>query len=102
MTRQPKFELGKVVITPGIQGITDRFNFNPHEILERHLAMDCSDMDAIDQQANAHALKDGGRIFSKFIFIPNLQVSIDVFVITEACGDDGKRESTCILLPTEY
>ncbi len=102
MTKQPRFELGKVVITPGIQGIIERFYFNPHEILERHLAMDCSDMDAEDQQANSDALVNGSRIFSKFIFIPNLQVSIDVFVITEACDNEGMRQSTCILLPGEY
>ena len=41
---------------------------------------------------------DGSRILSAF----RLKTGVKVWVLTEAVGDDGKRASTCLLLPEEY
>ena len=55
-------------------------------------------MDADDSRANEEALIDEGRIFSAYL----LKDQTRIWVITEAVGDDGKRASTCVLLPEEY
>lgn len=51
-----------------------------------------------DQKLNQEALKDGSRIFSAYM----LPTDVKIWCITTATDDDGKRESTCILLPDEY
>jgi len=43
-------------------------------------------------------LLDGGRLLSAYV----LPSGISIWVITEAASDDGRRASTCILLPEEY
>jgi hypothetical protein len=47
--------------------------------------------------ANQSALKDGSRIFSSYIIGDD-----KVWVITEAVNEDGSRNSTTVLLPSEY
>lgn len=51
-----------------------------------------------DHRANEMSLMDGSRILSSF----RLKTGVKVWVLTEAVGDDGKRASTCLLLPEEY
>jgi hypothetical protein len=96
------FSLGHCVITRGIQDLINRYDLNPHEFIARHHACDFSEMDKSDQQANMDAIKCGARIFSKYTFKPSSDISIDVFVITEAKDDKNVRNSTCILMADEY
>jgi hypothetical protein len=51
-----------------------------------------------DHHANQMSLTDGSRILSVF----RLKTGEKVRVLTEAVGGDGKRASTCLLLPDEY
>jgi hypothetical protein len=68
------------------------------EFLRRHAAGDWGDLGAEDKAANERALRDGSRLFSKY----HTNRDEAIWIITEAVGDDGKRASTCVLLPDEY
>jgi hypothetical protein len=70
----------------------------PGEILNRHLRGDWGLVDDEDKALNDSALIDGSRLLSAF----ETKAGTKLWVITEAVGDDGKRASTCILLPSEY
>lgn len=71
---------------------------SPLSILRRHTSGDWGDLDTDDRKANEAALVDGSRIFSSYK-LPNGE---KVWVITTAEDDQGRRESTCILLPDGY
>ena len=92
----PKFSPGQLVATQGANA-----SFTPEEqrrCLARNLQGDWGDPCAEDKAANDQALKDGSRILSSY----NLSGNQKLWIITEAVGDDGQRESTCMLLPEEY
>jgi hypothetical protein len=98
MTTTAKFDLGKVVATPGALAALEKTKESIAGFLARHHRCDWGVMDADDQKANFEALVDEGRIFSTYL----LKDGTKIWIITEAVGDDGKRESTCVLLPEEY
>ena len=66
--------------------------------LQRHLAGDWGDVDADDRRENELSLQNGWRILSAY----TLSDRTKIWVITEAANDEGVRESTCFLLPSEY
>ena len=70
----------------------------PQEFLARHLRLEQGELYNDDHHANEMSLADGSRILSAF----RLKTGVKVWVLTEAVGDDGKRASTCLLLPEEY
>lgn len=93
-----KFSLGEIVATPGAMvafaGTREAFS----TFLDRHVSGDWGDMSDADKRANDEAIVDGGRIFSAY----TLKDGIRIWIITEAVGDNGRRASTCVLLPEEY
>ncbi len=93
MTSKPRFQLGKIVATPGALQTLDEAGCTPLELLRRHVAGDWGDLDDEDQEANERALLDGSRIFSAYV----LSSGEKLYVITEA-----DRSSTCVLRPDEY
>lgn len=93
-----KFEPGQQVATPGALRAIHQSGESLLRLMSRHLSGDWGDLDADDKTANDAALIDGSRIFSAYM----LTSGEKVWVITEAVGDDGKRASTCVLLPDEY
>jgi len=87
-----KFDLGRLVGTPGALEALQDLGIHPFTLLERHSAGDWGDMSQPDKEANDQALVEGSRIFSSY------KLKSETFwVITEA-----DRSSTCILLPHEY
>ena len=98
MSDKPKFTLGQLVATPGALAAMERAGQAPLDFLSRHVAGDWGDMSDGDKQLNDQALKDGSRIFSAYTTLK----AEKLWVITEAVGGDGRRASTCILLPEEY
>lgn len=95
-TRQMKFETGQMLIT---RGVTDNFSENEwHRCIERHVSGDWGDLCEEDIEANQQALKTGDRLLSAYKFPDGRKV----YVITEAADDDGHREATTALLPSEY
>ena len=93
-----KFDLGQVVATPGALRCLEEAEQGAAEFLHRHNAGDWGDLCEGDKMANEAALVDGSRLFSKY----HTKLGVALWVISEAVGDDGKRGSTCVLLPEEY
>jgi hypothetical protein len=90
---KPKFNLGKLVATPGaLEALTDAGQ-TPMDFVSRHLVGDWGEPCDPDRQANEDALRDGARLFSVY----RTAKGIKIWVITEA-----DRSSTCVLLPEEY
>lgn len=98
MTDKPKFELGQVVATPGFLDAVKKAGQTVREFVDRHLLLEQGELCDDDHRANQMSLADGSRILSAF----RLKTGVKVWVLTEAVGDDGKRASTCLLLPEEY
>jgi hypothetical protein len=92
------FPLGEVVATPAAIKAIREAGQTPFDLLTRHRRGDWGDLDADDRRLNDGAVKDGSRILSAY----PLRTGTKVWVITEAAGDDGRRASTCLLLPDEY
>ena len=88
---EPKFPLGRLVCTPGIQAKVPLPEVA--QALERHSQGDWGDCSPEDQRANNEALENGSRLFSVY----HTSDSTRFWVITEA-----DRASTCVLLPSEH
>ena len=93
-----KFELGQQVATPEALRVFHQAGESLLRYLGRHLAGDWGDLGEEDRRLNDAALLDGSRLFSAY----TLRTGVTVWVITDAVGEDGKRASTCVLLPDEY
>ncbi|MFK5950681.1 MAG: hypothetical protein QM500_18165 [Methylococcales bacterium] len=93
----PKFPLGKVVLTQGILNLIIKEGLLPEDYINRHSQCDWSDMSDDDQLSNADALDDGLRIFSSYKLDKGIYSADSVWVITE-----HDRSVTTILLPMEY
>lgn len=98
----PRFELGALVATPAALELLKISDTSPLDIIQRHGALDPGDLPACDVRANADALKTGARIMSAYSVTVGGKAH-KVWAITDAAaGDDGRRASTCILLPGDY
>ena len=93
-----KFDLSQIVATPGALEALRQAGQQPSEFLDRHAQGDWGDLDQDDRRLNDEALIDGSRILSAY----TTKEGKRIWIITEAAGDDGKRASTCILLPENY
>ena len=90
------FELGNIVATPGaIRAMKD---ISSSGLLNRHRAGDWGDLCEDDKGYNDEAVKDGSRIMSAY----DIGNGVKIWIITEAEGENGKREATTFLLPDEY
>lgn len=95
---KPLFDLGRLVATPGALELLTNAQFHPARLLQRHQCGDWGDLCTPDKAANDQALISGGRLLSAYRV-----ADIRLYVITEAVNDAaGQRDSTCILLPSEY
>lgn len=112
ITNAAKFELGQLVATPGALALMERSKTNPALIVSRHMHADWGDICQEDQALNDQALIDRSRLMSVYRLVSpetlaatpskNRSNLPTVWIITEAVGEDGRRASTCILLPEEY
>jgi hypothetical protein len=93
-----KFQLGKLVATPGALSALEEAGQEPGFFLHKHVRGDWGECGVEDSMANDSALADGSRIFSVYRTLKNVKL----WVITEGVSESGIRESTCILLPDEY
>lgn len=89
----PRFALGAVVVTVGVQALIEREALNPLTYLHRHLHGDWGDVDPEDWQANQSALEHGDRLLSVY----RLNDALTLWIITE-----WDRSATTLLLPSEY
>ncbi len=95
---QVKFRPGQIVVTPGAIEAMRASGQNVQDFLGRHLRGDWGDLDDEDRKLNDEAVGDGSRLLSSYVTKANTKL----WIITEAVGDDGRRASTCVLLPEEY
>lgn len=93
-----KFSLGHVVATPGALEALSDAGQTPDFFLDQHSAGNWGEVDGEDWKANDQAVVDGSRLLSAYQTLRNVRI----WIITEAADDEGKREATTILLPTDY
>jgi hypothetical protein len=99
ITTKAKFNFGVLLATPGASEAFERNKQMPFEFLMRHVSGDWgSDLCDEDRMLNDQALIDGGRLLSAY----KLADSTKIWCITEAVGENGRRQSTTFLLPEEY
>ena len=90
---QARFQLGKVVGTPGAIAALGKADQLPDVFLARHVAGDWGEVPSEDQAENELSVEHGFRILSEY----RSRQGDRVWVITEA-----DRSATTILLPEDY
>ena len=98
-TTRTKFNPGQIVATPGALEAMRASGQCPHVFLGAHLeGYWGGELDEEDRRLNDEALIDGSRLLSAYRTLRGIKL----WVITEVVDDDGRRASTCLLLPDEY
>jgi len=98
MIVKPKFQLGRLLATPGALRVLEESGQSPAFFLNRHIQGDWGEVCDEDKRANDQALVDGSRILSAYTTL----LGAKIWIITEAADDEGHRASTTILRPDEY
>ena len=88
-----RFELGRVVATPGALSALEKAEQLPAAFLDRHVNGDWGDVTDADKQENEVSIEQGFRILSAY----TTSAGDQIWVLTEA-----DRSATMILLPEEY
>lgn len=88
-----KFDLGRIVATPGALRALEAADVNPLDLLVRHVCGDWGDVPPEDAQENELSVREGFRILSSY----TLHTGERIWLITEA-----DRSATTFLLPSEY
>lgn len=88
-----RFDLGRIVATPGAIEVLDGRNVSPLDLLQRHQSGDWGEIAKADARENERSVKHGYRVLSSYP-VGDGKVC---WIITEA-----DRSSTCLLLPEEY
>ena len=96
--KKPLFGLGQLLTTPGAWEAFRGAQETPLQLLERHSRGDWGDVGKEDWEANNRSLVDGSRLFSSY----TLSSGVKIWIITEGTNDNGEREATTFLLPSEY
>lgn len=89
----PKFYLGRVLMTCGVDAHVQAQRFDPMHLLRRHVCGDWGDLCPEDKALNNLSVKDGGRLMSVYC----IDSTLTIWVVTEA-----GRSVTTLLLPSEY
>jgi hypothetical protein len=95
---KPKFQLGRLLATPGALKALEESGQSPGFFLEKHVSGDWGEVNAEDKLANDQALVDGSRLLSAYRTLKGVKI----WVITEATDDQGRRAATTTILPSEY
>jgi hypothetical protein len=93
LSKQPAFELGQIVATPGALAAIKKAGQQPGEFLTRHVNRDWGDLDEEDRKENEYSLEHGFRLLSAY----KTNAGDRLWIITEA-----DRSVTTLLLPEEY
>ena len=96
---KPKVAPGVLLATPGATEAFERNGQTPFEFLQRHINGDWGEaLCQEDRLLNDQALIDGSRLLSAY----RLKDGTKLWCITEAVGENDRREATTFLLPEEY
>jgi len=93
ISKQPAFELGQIVATPGALAALKKAGQQPGEFLTRHINRDWGDLDEEDRKENEYSLEHGFRLLSAY----KTNAGDRLWIISES-----DRSATTILLPEEY
>jgi hypothetical protein len=93
VAKQPLFDLGQLVATPGALAALEKTGQNAMEFLSRHVTGDWGELPKEDQDQNQLSLEQGFRLLSSY----RTSSGDKIWVITEA-----DRSHTTLLLPDEY
>jgi hypothetical protein len=93
ISKQPAFEIGQIVATPGALAALKKAGQQPGEFLTRHVNRDWGDLDEEDRKENESSLEHGFRLLSAY----KTNAGDRLWIITEA-----DRSVTTLLLPEEY
>jgi hypothetical protein len=95
-----KFNPGVLLATPGASEAFERNGETPFPYLQRHVAGDWGEeLCQEDRLLNDQALIDGSRLLSAYKLKDG---TTRIWIITEAVGENGRRECTTAILPSEY
>ena len=89
----PRFKLGRLIMTAGVDALIREGRLNPLPYLRRHLRADWGELSGEDRHQNDAALESGERLLSSYQVAPDLTL----WIITE-----WDRSVTTLLLPSEY
>ena len=89
-----RFELGRLLATPGALRMLGSHGQTAMHFLSRHIRGDWGDLDEEDKRENEFSIQNGFRILSAYKLNGDGQ---KIWIITEA-----DRSATTILLPEEY
>ena len=93
ISKQPAFELGQIVATPGALAALKKSGQQLGEFLTRHVHREWGDLDEEDRKENEYSLEHGFRLLSAY----RTNAGDRLWIITES-----DRSATTILLPEEY
>jgi hypothetical protein len=93
LAKPGRFELGRLVQTPGAHEAMATALHVPAEFLLRHKQGDWGELPSEDHAENERAVREGSRIFSAY----RTRRDAKLWVITE-----WDRSATTLLLPEEY
>ena len=88
-----RFDLGRVVATPGALEALTTAQSAPGELLRRHASGDWGEIPKEGARENELSVREGYRV----VFSYPLRTGAKVWILT-----DSDRSSTCILLPSDY
>lgn len=91
------FDVGHVVMTPGVAELMETHRAAVMDCLRRHQAHDWGNISPDDHGLNEQAVATGARILSVYTV-----VGVTFWIITDAANDDGVRHATTLLIPSEY
>ena len=93
ISKQPAFELGQIVATPGALAALKKAGQQPGEFLTRHVHREWGDVPDEDRKENPYSLEHGFRLLSSY----RTNAGDKLWIITES-----DRTVTTLLLPEEY
>ena len=94
LSKQPAFELGQIVATPGALAALKKAGQQPGEFLTRHVNREWGDLSDEDRNENEYSLEHGFRLLSAY----RTHAGDKLWIITESdrSGKFGVR-SACLL-----
>ena len=91
--KQPAFELGQILATPGALAVLKKAGQQPGEFLTHHVNREWGDLDEEERKENEYSLEHGFRLLSSY----RTNAGDRLWIITEA-----DRSVTTLLVPEEY
>jgi hypothetical protein len=93
ISKQPAFELGQIVATPGALAVLQKAGQERGEFLTRHVNCEWGDLSEEDREENDFSLEHGFRLVSSY----RTNAGDKLLIIMES-----DRSVTTLLLPEEY